>query len=802
MLFSQLKDICQGELLNQTKDFVINALCTDSRKLSIQKGSVFFAINGENQDGHEYLQEAFDKGIRLFIVERNVKDFEESNVLKVKSVVKALQKIAAYHRKTFNYPVIAITGSNGKTIIKEWLFSLTISKYNVVKNPKSYNSQVGVPLSVWQMKNHHNLGIFEAGISKVDEMQAIENIIRPTIGIFTNIGEAHNEGFSSKKEKAQEKALLFKNCKKIIYKKGNPYIENAIQKYKTDDSRIYRWKVENLGKGIHNIIFNDESFELKLKFEEPYVIENVIHCAVAMKILGFSIIEIQEGIQKLSSIKMRLELKQAIGQSYLIDDTYNNDLYGLEIALDFLSRQNQKPNKSVILSDISQSGMEGKALYEKVNFLLEKHQVTKFIGIGQNLLENKEAIRIKSSYYITTEDFLKEHHKFNNEVVLVKGMRNFAFERIVEQLQLNVHRTVLEINLENVIHNLNFYKLKISPDTKIMVMVKAYAYGDGIFEIANLLQYHKVDYLGVAYIDEAVELRKHGIYIPIMIMNPTSDSFRLLKEFNLEPEIYSFDNLYEFVTYFEGKDDIPPIHIKLETGMNRLGFGYEEITKLIQLLNRHKKVKIKTIFSHLAGSENPDHQQYSVKQAETFIYLSEQIMKTLCYKPKRHLVNSGGISRFPEYHFDMVRLGIGIYGYDPTEMEQEQLKAVATLKSNISQIKKIKKGETVGYGRSGVANADMKIAIVPIGYADGYLRGFGNGKGQMLVNKKRTPTFGNICMDMTMLDISKTDAKIGDEVIIFGEVPTVKELANQIGTIPYEIMTNISQRVKRVFHTE
>lgn len=802
MLFSQLKDICQGELLNQTKDFVINALCTDSRKLSIQKGSVFFAINGENQDGHEYLQEAFDKGIRLFIVERNVKDFEESNVLKVKSVVKALQKIAAYHRKTFNYPVIAITGSNGKTIIKEWLFSLTISKYNVVKNPKSYNSQVGVPLSVWQMKNHHNLGIFEAGISKVDEMQAIENIIRPTIGIFTNIGEVHNEGFSSKKEKAQEKALLFKNCKKIIYKKGNPYIENAIQKYKTDDSRIYRWKVENFGKGIHNIIFNDESFELKLKFEEPYVIENVIHCAVAMKILGFSIIEIQEGIQKLSSIKMRLELKQAIGQSYLIDDTYNNDLYGLEIALDFLSRQNQKPNKSVILSDISQSGMEGKALYEKVNFLLEKHQVTKFIGIGQNLLENKEAIRIKSSYYITTEDFLKEHHKFNNEVVLVKGMRNFAFERIVEQLQLNVHRTVLEINLENVIHNLNFYKLKISPDTKIMVMVKAYAYGDGIFEIANLLQYHKVDYLGVAYIDEAVELRKHGIYIPIMIMNPTSDSFRLLKEFNLEPEIYSFDNLYEFVTYFEGKDDIPPIHIKLETGMNRLGFGYEEITKLIQLLNRHKKVKIKTIFSHLAGSENPDHQQYSVKQAETFIYLSEQIMKTLCYKPKRHLVNSGGISRFPEYHFDMVRLGIGIYGYDPTEMEQEQLKAVATLKSNISQIKKIKKGETVGYGRSGVANADMKIAIVPIGYADGYLRGFGNGKGQMLVNKKRTPTFGNICMDMTMLDISKTDAKIGDEVIIFGEVPTVKELANQIGTIPYEIMTNISQRVKRVFHTE
>jgi len=801
MLFSQLKTICQGETINQSKDTNVTALCIDSRNLTIQKGSVFFAINGENQDGHKYLDEAFDKGIRLFVVEREIEDMEEGNVLKVDSAITALQQIVAYHRQTFNYPVIAISGSNGKTIVKEWLSSLTISRYNVVKSPKSYNSQVGVPLSVWQMNDYHTLGIFEAGISKAGEMKTLEKIIKPKIGIFTNIGEAHNEGFSSKKEKAEEKALLFKNCEKVIYRKGNPYIENAIQKYKSDGKGIYRWEIEGMGKGLHQVMVNDDSFELKLKFEEPYVIENAIHCAVAMKILGYDVEEIQAGIQKLSSIKMRLELKKAIGQSYLIDDTYNNDLHGLEIALDFLSRQNQQPDKSVILSDISQSGMESVALYEKVNRLLEKHSVKKFIGIGLNLSVNRDVIKIKSDYYATTEDFLKDNHKLNNEVVLVKGARNFAFERIVEQLQLNVHRTVLEVNLENIIHNLNFYKSKLAPDTKMMVMVKAYAYGGGIFEIANLLQYHKVDYLGVAYIDEAVELRKHGIYMPIMIMNPAPDSFRLLKEFNLEPEIYSLDNLYEFITYFEEEEDIPPVHLKLETGMNRLGFMANDIPQLIQLLSKHKEVKVRTIFSHLAGSENPEHHQYSVKQAETFIQLSEQIKEGLWYKPKRHLVNSGGISRFPEYHFDMVRLGIGIYGFDPTEMEQEHLKAVGTLKSNISQIKRIGKGETVGYGRSGVALTDMKIAIVPIGYADGYLRGFGNGNGKMLINEDLVPTFGNICMDMTMLDITRTDAKIGDEVIIFGEKPTVKDLADQIATIPYEIMTNISQRVKRVFHT-
>lgn len=802
MLFSELKDICQGEFLAQSEDTEVTALCIDSRNLTIQKGSVFFAISGVNQDGHKYLEEAFDKGIRLFVVENEVEDLEEGSILKVGSAVKALQQIVKHHREPFDYPVIGITGSNGKTIVKEWLSSLVAPKYEVIKSPKSYNSQVGVPLSVWQMNERHDLAIFEAGISEKGEMQALQQIIKPNIGIFTNIGEAHNEGFSSKKEKAEEKAILFKDCEKVIYQKGNPYVENAIQKYKTDGAGIYRWEVEEIGKGLHNVMINEDSFELKLRFDEPYVIENTIHCAVAMKVLGFNNQEIQSGIQKLSGIKMRLELKQATGRSYLIDDTYNNDLHGLEIALDFLGRQNQKANKSVILSDISQSGIESSELYKKVNKLLEKHRVTKFTGIGQDLSKNREAIKVKSEYYADTEVFLDKGHKLHDEVVLVKGARNFAFERIVDQLQLNVHRTVLEINLENIIHNLNFYKAKLSPETKMMVMVKAYAYGGGIFEIANLLQYHKVDYLGVAYIDEAVELRKHGIYMPIMIMNPAPDSHRLLKEFNLEPEIYSLDGLYEFITYFEDEEDIPPIHLKLETGMNRLGFVPDDVPQIIQLLSKNKGVRVKTIFSHMAGSENPEHHQYSLKQAETFKELSDQIMEALWYKPKRHLLNSGGISRFPEYHFDMVRLGIGMYGYDPTEMEQENLRAVGTLKSSISQIKKIKKGETVGYGRSGVAKSDMKIAIVPIGYADGYLRAFGNGIGQMLVNEELTKTFGNICMDMTMLDITKTEARVGDEVIIFGEEPTVKDLATQIGTIPYEIMTNISQRVKRVFHTE
>ncbi len=800
--FHDLPAICGGQILHAHSNPSLSALCLDSRNLSIQKGAVFFAISGSNHDGHLYIEEAFDKGIRIFVVEKDIADLEEACVLKVESAITALQQIATHHRNQFDYPVLGITGSNGKTIVKEWLASLLAPAFDVIKSPKSYNSQVGVPLSVWQMEPRHNLGIFEAGISEKGEMKKLQPIIQPGIGIFTNLGEAHNEGFASHEEKANEKAQLFAQSDIVIYPAANRLIGKALQRFTKPSCKLLGWTVDQPTQGRTIISTSDWNMEVRLKFREPYFVENAIHCAVTMKALGMSDADIQSGLNNLPAVKMRLELKQATGQSYLIDDTYNNDLHGLEVALDFLGRQNQKQNKSVILSDISQTGIAGETLYKQVNQLLKKNQIGKLIGIGREIYNHRQQIDIHADYYPDTDAFLAAHHRLQDEVVLVKGARHFAFERIVEQLEKNIHRTVLEINLENVIHNLNFYRSKLQPNTKIMAMVKAYAYGGGIFEIANLLQYHKIDYLGVAYTDEAVELRKHGIYVPIMIMNPSSNAFRLLKEYNLEPEIYSLDLLHEFIHYFEGTDNIPSIHLKLESGMNRLGLSADEIEPVRQLLARHKNIRVKSMFSHLAGSDSPIHDSYSKQQAMAYSSMADQLQKSFWYKPLRHIVNTGGISRFPQYHFDMVRLGVGLYGYDPTEQEQHQLQPVGTLKSSISQIKKIKKGETVGYGRAGVAAHDMRIAVVPIGYADGYLRAFGQGKGAMLINGQLASVFGNVCMDMTMLDISHIDCKIGDEVIVFGEKPTVKDLADQIGTIPYEIMTNIGQRVKRVFQSE
>ncbi|MFT7035405.1 MAG: alanine racemase [Cyclobacteriaceae bacterium] len=802
MNFSELTEICEGEFLHHVDDQKVTSLCIDTRNLSIQRGAVFFAIDGDNHDGHSYVKEAYEKGIRHFVVEKRIEGMEEASVLLVPSSVGALQVIVAHHRKQYSYPVIGITGSNGKTIVKEWLSSLLSKSQDIVKSPKSYNSQIGVPLSVWQMSETHTLGIFEAGISKTGEMSKLENIIKPDIGIFTNIGEAHNEGFISKKEKAAEKAVLFKGCKKIIYPKSDSIIEQALISQINDDQKLLGWGVMSNGRDNYHITVDGDSLNLKLKFSEPYFIENAIHCAITMHVLGMSEMAIQSGLNNLPAVKMRLEIKQAIGQSYLIDDTYNNDLYGLEVALDFLSRQNQKNRKSVILSDVSQSGINGEKLYKKVNELLKKNNVTRLVGIGPEIKKFSAEISVSASYFPNTDKFLDSDPKIANELVLVKGARNFSFERIILKLEKNIHQTVLEINLENIIHNLNFYRSKLQPDTKVMAMVKAYAYGGGILEIANLLQYHQVDYLGVAYIDEAVELRKHGIHIPIMIMNPSSDSFGLFREFNLEPEIYSLDLLNEFLSYFGKDQNIPGIHIKIESGMNRLGFIESELDQFHQLVSKNKNLKVKSMFSHLAGSENPIHDDYTENQVDTFNKLADKLSNSLGYQPLRHIANTSGISRFPEYHFDMVRLGIGLYGFDPTELEQKSLKPATNLKSTISQIKNIMKGDTVGYGRKGVATKDMKIATIPIGYADGYLRAFSNGNGSMLVRNQLAPVFGNICMDMTMLDVTNINCEIGDEVIVFGQKPTIKDLADQIDTIPYEIMTNIGQRVKRVFQSE
>lgn len=802
MKFSELANLCRGTIIQIPLDITIKDLAYDTRQLSIQSGILFFAIKGAHHDGHSFLQEAYQKGVRLFVTEQPISIPNDASAIQVQSGIQAMQAIAAYRRAQHSIPVIGVTGSNGKTIVKEWLTQLLSDQFDILKSPKSYNSQLGVPLSVWPISSHHNLCIFEAGISEKVEMSLLENIIKPTIGIFTNLGEAHNAGFKSLEEKASEKALLFKNVKRVIYCEDYELVKEALIKNISDKKALIGWKVtQRKGKRITLSVRGNE-FTFQLKFEDTASIENALHCSVAMIVLGFDQAFIQLRLNRLSSVKMRLEMKQAINRSYVIDDTYNNDLYGLEVALEFLNRQNQRPKKTVILSDLYQTGLSQSVLYARVNELLQNNKINRFIGIGPDISQSKQSFHIPSTFYKSTETYLASDSTLTEEVILVKGSRNFEFEKIVHKLEQKSHGTVLEVNLENLIYNFNFYRNQLPDQTKIMVMVKALAYGGGNFEIAHLLQFHKVDYLGVAYIDEAVDLRKNGIHVPIMIMNVSPESFRLLKEYNLEPEIYSLDQLIDYIDYFDEDDSPPGIHIKLETGMNRLGFRDQALNRLNEQLQLNKKIKVKSVFSHLAGSEDLRHSEFTKKQIERFDDMSETIISNLWYKPMKHLVNTGGITNYPQAHYDMVRLGIGIHGFEPTQSQQERLKIVSQLKCPISQVKKIPAGESIGYGRSGFAKQDTTIAIIPIGYADGYIRAFGNGKGKMLVNNKLVNTIGNICMDMCMIDVTGIAVKQGDEVTVFGEKPSISELAEWIDTIPYEILTNVSQRVKRIFLSE
>lgn len=801
MFFSELEQLCKGVVLQSAKDLEVKELATDTRNISIRSGVVFFAIEGINHDGHEFVRDAYDQGVRLFIVEHEVQLPPDANILEVHGSLDAMQVLVANHRSSFEYPVIGITGSNGKTIVKEWLGQMLEGQYHLVKSPKSYNSQLGVPLSVWQMNDKHNLAIFEAGVSQRGEMHRLEKIIKPTIGVFTNIGEAHNAGFTSIEEKAKEKATLFKNCQQIICPKEHVVVVQAVQNQLSTKAEIIDWEIQAITGPLYSLKIGANLLELKLKFSDNASVENCLNCAVVLFVLGYETSAIQQRIDLLSTVKMRLEMKQAVNRSYVIDDTYNNDLYGLEVALDFLNRQNQKAKKTVILSDIYQTGLEVEDIYKRVDSLMDSQRVHRFIGVGPDIKKSQALFHTSAVFFESTEELIESGLNIQDEIVLVKGARNFQFEKIVEKLEYKAHGTVLEINMENLTHNLNYYRAQLRPDTKIMVMVKAFAYGGGNFEIANLLQYHKVDYLGVAYTDEAVELRRNGIHIPIMIMNPAPDSFRYLKEYNLEPEIYSLEQLFDYLEYFENEEQVPAIHLKLETGMNRLGFKEDEIKRLTDQLKSNKNLVVKSVFSHLAGSEDPRHKEYTIRQGKLFDVMSKRVIESLWYKPLRHLVNTAGIERYKDYHFDMVRLGIGLYGFDPVASASKKLQTVSTLKSTVSQVKNIKEGESIGYGRMGFADQDMKIAIIPIGYADGYLRAFGNGVGSMSIQGNLMPTIGNICMDMTMLDVTNFKVKTGDEVEVFGDSPSIAELAKWIRTIPYEILTNISQRVKRTYVT-
>lgn len=802
-------------MLQLAKDEIVEYLLIDSRKLFASPRSLFFAIKGVRNDGHTHIATAYEQGIRLFIVEQDIaiEKYPLASFIKVASSTVALQTLATTHRNQFNYPVVGITGSNGKTTVKEWLYQLLSPKFKCVKNPGSYNSQVGVPLSVWQMNSMHELGIFEAGISLPGEMEALQKIIQPSIGVFTMLGTAHDEGFSSSHEKLLEKLKLFQSCKTIIYCHDYATINDEITRQKKSFQELISWG-ENQGANVLLEFSNVDSVSLSGKFGNlhltlPFVNaasrENVMHCIMVLLHLDYSASEIQEKIDQLRAIPMRLELKQGINHCQIIDDTYNNDLGGLRISLDFLEGINM-PKKTLILSDILQSGLTLDELSQQVSHVLKEKHIQKFIGIGfgfyshQNLFNDSS---LDSQFYITTEDFLKDvnWNSFSQEAILVKGARVFQFERITRLLQKKIHGTTMEMDLGAMVHNLNFFRSLLQPKVKLMVMVKALAYGSGSNEIASLLQYHQVDYLGVAYVDEGVELRNHNIHLPIMVMNPGKDSWDIMLDRHLEPEIHSLPLLNALVENLNGRPCT--IHLKIDTGMHRLGFEINELGEVIKILSKNSNVTVASVFSHLVGADNSAHDDFSTLQANRYNKGLDLIKNGLKITPIRHLLNSSGILRLTEYQLDMVRLGIGLYGIDPTGEFRDKVLPVATLKTVVSQIKKVAAGDSIGYGRLGVAQNDIIIATIAIGYADGYSRSFGNGAGRVSIRGKKASVVGNVCMDMTMVDVTHIAEVVeGDEVIIFGKDNSIYEVAAQANTIPYEILTNTSERVKRVFFAE
>jgi len=793
----------KGELISPKNE--IRSLVYDSRKATGNSGELFIALPGTHHDGHQFIPQLYALGIRNFLVSKakSTAGLKDINVLHVPNTLEALQQLAAYKRRIFTGPVIGITGSNGKTIVKEWLSTILEQHWRVIKSPKSYNSQLGVPISIWPMSEKQEIAVLEAGVSQKGEMKQLEKMIRPTIGIFTNIGEAHSEGFESTTQKIQEKARLFDHAERIICRIDHkPIVEELSKK----SGSLITWGIDDhkatvnilIAEKDYSLRYEGKTFKLKLPFQSPFDLENIFHAIVCAVVLGEEEQQIQQALDKLKPVPMRLEFKRGNNNTYILDDSYNNDLLGLEIALDYLLQQPHKQQKTVILSDILQSGKNIEQLYKEVNSLLEKHQIRRLIGVGQQINANKSVFSMDFVGFESTKDLLTHAPEFSEETILVKGARDFELERVVTYLEERNHGTVLEVNFEAITHNLNVYRKALEPKTKLMVMVKAFAYGVGVEEIAHLLQYHKVDYLGVAYLDEAINLRKKGIHLPIMIMNVEWSSFRLLETFKLEPEIYSLPMLHRFL---EDTSSPPPIHLKIETGMHRLGFEAEDLPELIATLKANPQLKVAGIFTHFSSADMPEEDDYTKSQAEAFESTYTKISDALGYAPVKHALNSAGIVRWPQYQFDMVRLGIGLYGFDSSG-EVPNLKPISTLKTQISQIKLVKQGDTIGYSRKGKATEDGQIATIAIGYADGYSRAFSNGNAYVMVNGQKAPTIGNVCMDMTMINVTGLDVKEGDEVIVFGAQPTIVELASWSYTIPYEILTNVSQRVKRVFVSE
>lgn len=803
-----------------TADSAISWILTDSRSVCFPEDTLFFAIRSERNDGHRYIADLYRRGVRNFVVETLPEDYAtayaDANFLRVPHTVEALQRLAERHRDEFNIPIVGITGSNGKTVVKEWLYQLLSPQMVVTRSPRSYNSQIGVPLSVWLLNERSQVGVFEAGISQRGEMDALHDIIQPTVGVITNLGTAHQENFSSMEEKCMEKLKLFHDSKAIVY----PYDDETVRRcvasldYKGEriawsmtepNARLYINKVEKSGvtTTVH-YTFDGCPGSYSLPFIDEASVANSVTCAAVALYLGLDAGQIADRLAAVEPVAMRLEVKEGRHGCTLINDSYNSDVNSLDIALDFMSRRPDHAGRkrTLILSDIYQSGKDGEALYKEVSDLSKTRGVEKFIGIGPEISAHSAVIDIPEKYFFgDCQDFISSpvFASLHDEVILLKGARRFSFDHLTELLEQKVHETILEVNLNAVVKNLNYYRSFMKPTTKLVCMVKADAYGSGAVEVAKTLQDHRVDYLAVAVADEGVTLRKNGITSNIMIMNPEMTAFKTMFDYDLEPEVYSF-RLLEALVKAAQREGVTgfPVHIKLDTGMHRLGFNpLTDMDELISRLKRQNAVIPRSVFSHFVGSDSDDFDNFSAHQFELFKQGSEKLQSAFSHKIIRHMDNSAGIEHFPERQLDMCRLGLGLYGID--SRDNSVINNVCTLKTTILQIHAVPKDETVGYSRKGILTRDSLIAAIPIGYADGLDRGLGCGHCYCLVNGKKAPYVGNICMDVAMIDVTDIDCKEGDSVEIFGDNLPVTVLSDAIDTIPYEVLTSISGRVKRVY---
>ena len=805
-----------------TADAKIGWLLTDSRSLCFPEETLFFALKSARNDGHRYIEDLYRRGVRNFVVESNSKfsvlnsQLEGANFLVVPSPLEALQRLAERHRDEFDCPIVGITGSNGKTMVKEWLYQLLSPQMTVTRSPKSYNSQIGVPLSIWLLNDQTQVGLFEAGISEPGEMDALHDIIQPTIGVLTSLGAAHQENFRSLEEKCMEKLQLFKGAKVIAYNSDDDIVRRCIRRSGYQGEKI-GWSRENISAPLYieqvtsetsstrvSFIYKGSRGEYQLPFYDEASLQCSFACAAIALHLGVAPDQLAERMMTLEPVAMRLEVKEGQRGCTLINDSYNSDINSLGIALDFMSRRVNDPCRfTLVLSDIFQSGMPPVELYREVSSLCQKRNISKLIGIGPNITSQRAVFSVGEEYFFaTTDDFLHSDvlRNLHDEVVLIKGARPFGFDRITERLEQKVHETILEVNLNALVDNLNYYRSFMKPETKLVCMVKADAYGAGAVEVAKTLQDHRVDYLAVAVADEGVTLRRHGITQNIMIMNPEMTAFKTMFDYDLEPEVYSF-RLMEALIQAAEKQGITgwPVHIKLDTGMHRLGFDPEkDMDALIHRLQHQNAIIPRSVFSHFVGSDSVDFDRFSAEQFRKFDTASAKLQAAFSHKILRHICNSAGIVHFPERHLDMCRLGLGLYGYDPMGADAP-LRPVSTLKTTILQLRRVPKEETVGYSRKGILKRDSLIAAIPIGYADGLSRHLGRGAGYCLVNGQKAPYVGNICMDVAMIDVTDIPCQEGDSVEIFGDHLPVDVLSNVLDTIPYEVLTAVSGRVKKVY---